>query len=88
LIKLVSDLSGRMIASSVAINLLLYLVASSFVNPFSNNNAFGQQLQQQLPAFPKISDNSLKVEEMTAGLLFPTSMAFLDKNGTLLVTQE
>jgi protein-disulfide isomerase len=85
---LASDLSRSIIVSCIAIVLLLHLAAGSWSNNSDfSNNAFGQQPQQSSD-LPKITDESLKVEEVTAGLLFPTSMAFLDKNGTLLMTQK
>jgi aldose sugar dehydrogenase len=52
--------------------------------------AFGQQQQQQRElSLPQLNDESLRVEPVVIkqGLIFPTSMVFVD-NSTILVTQK
>jgi aldose sugar dehydrogenase len=55
-------------------------------------HAFGQQQEEeeeeQLSSLPELNDQALRIEPVIQeGLLFPTSMVFLD-NDTLLVTQK
>jgi glucose/arabinose dehydrogenase len=53
------------------------------------NFAFGQQQQQEQElSLPQLNDESLRVEPVIEqGLIFPTSMIFVD-NSTILVTQK
>lgn len=56
--------------------------ADHFVIP-----AFGQEEEEQL-SLPQLNDQALRIEPVVeGGLLFPTSMVFVD-NDTLLVTQK
>jgi len=56
--------------------------ANHFVIP-----AFGQEEEEQL-SLPQLNDEALRIEPVVeGGLLFPTSMVFVD-NDTLLVTQK
>jgi aldose sugar dehydrogenase len=59
----------------LALGLTLILVVSLL----GNMNAFGQ---------PSINDPSLKVELVTQGLSFPTSMSFLDSDNILVTEKE
>ena len=81
------DLS-RIIIASLA-GLIIYLVASSSGINSSDYGVFGQKLLQQPSDLPVVKDESLRVERLTDGLLIlPTSMAFIDSNGTLPVSQK
>jgi len=59
--------------------LVLGLTSILVVSLFGNINAFGQ---------PTIDDPSLKIELLTQGLSFPTSMAFLDPDNILVAEKE
>jgi aldose sugar dehydrogenase len=59
----------------LALGLTLILVVSLL----GNMNAFGQ---------PSINDPSLKIELVTQGLSFPTSMSFLDSDNILVTEKE
>ena len=57
--------------------------ADHFVIP-----AFGQEQEQEQLSLPQLNDQALRIEPVVeGGLLFPTSMVFVD-NDTLLVTQK
>lgn len=56
---------------------LVHMIFSFVLNP-----AYGQQTG------PTLQDSSLKIELVTQGLKFPTSMAFINNNGTLLVLEK
>jgi len=59
--------------------LVVGLTSILVVSLFGNINAFGQ---------PTIDDPSLKIELLTQGLSFPTSMAFLDPDNILVAEKE
>lgn len=63
------------IRNTLYLGLTLLLVVSLF----GNMNVFGQ---------PSINDQTLKVELMTQGLSFPTSMSFLDSDNILVTEKE
>jgi glucose/arabinose dehydrogenase len=46
------------------------------------------KLKQGQSPFPSVKDNSLKVEQVTNGLYFPTSMAFIDNNNILVLEKN
>ena len=46
------------------------------------------KLKQGQYALPSVKDNSLKVEQVTSGLSFPTSMAFIDNNNILVLEKN
>jgi glucose/arabinose dehydrogenase len=46
------------------------------------------KLKQGHSPFPSVKDNSLKVEQVTNGLSFPTSMAFIDNNNILVLEKN
>lgn len=74
-----------LLTSSVALTAInMYNVVPIVRGPF-RGNAFAQSVTTPLP---KLRDTSLKLELVTDKLLTPTSMAFVDNNGTLLVLQK
>ena len=74
-----------LLTSSVALTAInVYNIVPGVRAPF-RGNAFAQSITTPLP---KLRDNSLKLELVTDKLLTPTSMAFADHNGTLLVLQK
>jgi protein-disulfide isomerase len=85
-IALVLDLS-RIIIVSLA-GLVTYLVIISSGINSSDYDVFGQELHQQPSDLSVVKDESLQVEKLTDGLILPTSVAFIDSNGTLLVSQN
>ena len=46
------------------------------------------KLKQGQYTLPSVKDNSLKVEQVTNGLSFPTSMAFIDNNNILVLEKN
>jgi aldose sugar dehydrogenase len=76
------------VATNYLYNYAVKATADHFVTP-----AFGQQQVQEeeeedLSSLPELDDQALRIEPVIQeGLLFPTSMVFVD-NDTLLVTQK
>jgi aldose sugar dehydrogenase len=56
------------------------------VNPKSYQDQ--SKLKQGQYTLPSVKDNSLKVEQVTNGLTFPTSMAFIDNNNILVLEKN
>jgi protein-disulfide isomerase len=78
---------SRIIVASLT-GLVIYLVIISSGINSSDYDVFGQELHQQPSDLPVVKDESLRVEKLTDGLILPTSMAFIDSNATLLVSQK
>jgi glucose/arabinose dehydrogenase len=71
------------VATNYFDNYALKGTADHFVIP-----VFGQQQEEEQLSLPELKDQALRIEPVIeAGLLFPTSMVFVD-NDTLLVTQK
>ncbi|CAN5588106.1 hypothetical protein BH23THE1_BH23THE1_36480 [soil metagenome] len=71
------------ISSALCIFLLLYSNYSIV------NLTYGAYIKAPLsPAGPTVKDTNLKVEKVTDGLDFPTSMAFLGPNDILVTEKE
>jgi glucose/arabinose dehydrogenase len=92
-------LSTGTISGCAAIIIILFLycfpVATNYFDNYAVKGtadhfvipAFGQEEEEQL-SLPQLNDQALRIEPVVeGGLLFPTSMVFVD-NDTLLVTQK
>ena len=77
------------ISVAIACIILIYFTKSDI---FLNTNLKSYQDQSKLKqgqyTLPSVKDNSLKVEQVTNGLTFPTSMALIDNNNILVLEKN
>ena len=73
--------------ASIGIFIVAYFFGYGLYNALLYNQ-HEQQGQKQDPSLRIPESNALKVQEVTEGLAFPTSMAFLDRNNLLVLEKN
>ncbi|MDP9290108.1 MAG: PQQ-dependent sugar dehydrogenase, partial [Thermoproteota archaeon] len=63
-------------------------IGDIFFSANLKSNQDQSKLKQGQYTLPSVKDNSLKVEQVTTGLSFPTSMAFIDNNNILVLEKN
>jgi glucose/arabinose dehydrogenase len=78
-----------LITAGIASIILIYsIIGDIFLSANLKSYQNHSKLKQGQYALPSVKDNSLKVEQVTDGLSFPTSMAFIDNNNILLLEKN
>jgi glucose/arabinose dehydrogenase len=76
------------IAGITSIILIYFTKADIFFGANLKSYQDQSKPKQAQYTLPSVKDNSLKVEQVTTGLSFPTSMAFIDNNNILVLEKN
>src|SRR2546427_7840148 len=76
------------IAGIASIIPIYSIIGDIFFSANLKSNQNQSKLKQGQSPLPSAKDNSLKVEQVTNGLSFPTSMTFIDNNNILVLEKN